>query len=102
MSASFVLFDFVPLEGGGERRDRDATARNELAARMADGAGERRRPRVLPDQHAGGAAGLDGGGDGGDVILGQQHREVARSEERRVGKESRSRGWEKRERKEKQ
>ena len=60
------------LDRGDDRLDGDASVGDELAAGAPCRGGEGRRPEVLPDENPGSAAGVHGGGEVLDVVLGQQ------------------------------
>ena len=62
----------VGLERGDDGLDRDAAAGDQLATGPASGRRERRRPGVLPDEHAGDGAGLHGLGEVEHVLLGEE------------------------------
>src|SRR4051812_49791578 len=71
MSVSFL----IGLDRGQERLHRDAAGGYQLPAGPAHRRPEGSGPAVLPDQHRGGAARLDGRGDRRHVLLAEQHRE---------------------------
>ena len=75
MVSPFPLgYRFGRVEGGEEGLDGDAAAGYQLAARAANGGGERRRPAVLEDEQSGRGAGLERVGGLGDVVIGEQAR----------------------------
>src|SRR5215218_9045950 len=71
ISVSFGRRGFIGLDGGDDRLNRNPSVRDQLTARTARRRCERRRPQVLPDQHARSAAGLHGSGKMIDVVRGQ-------------------------------
>src|SRR3954447_13708367 len=72
MSDSLGLERGVSFDGGDDGLDGDAAIGDQLATRVAGSRRERRRPGVLVDQYARDAAGVHGGGEVGDVLLGQE------------------------------
>src|SRR3954447_11741710 len=62
----------VGFDGGDDGLDGDADVGDQLAARMAGGGRERRRPGVLVDQHAGDAPGIHRRREAVDVLLGEK------------------------------
>ena len=66
----------VGFDRGDDRLDGNAPVGDQLAAGAARSRREGRGPEVLPDQDAGGAARLHGGGEVRDVVLGQQLRQL--------------------------
>src|SRR4051794_21512824 len=66
----------VGLDRGDDRLDRDSSIGNELAACAARSRCKWSRPEVLPDQHAGDAAGLHGRRKVRDVVLREQLRQL--------------------------
>src|SRR4051812_5455026 len=62
----------VSFDGGEDGLDRDAAVGDQLATRVAGGRRERRRPRVLVDQHPRDAPGVHGRGEVVDVLLGEE------------------------------
>src|SRR3954447_3119318 len=71
-SVSFSCSCFIRLDGGDDRLNGNTAVRDQLATRTARRRRERRRPQVLPDEHARGAAGLHGSGKMNDVVRGQE------------------------------
>src|SRR5215218_1005273 len=76
ISVSFGRRCFIGLDRGDDRLDRNAPVRDQLATRTACRRCKRRSPQVLPDEHAHGAAGLDGSGKMIDVVRGQELRQL--------------------------
>src|SRR6476619_2855772 len=76
ISVSFGRVCLVGLDRGDDGLDRDPSVRDQLAAGPPRGGRERRCPQVLPDEDAGGAAGVHGGGEVGDVLLRQELRQL--------------------------
>src|SRR6187397_1343145 len=72
MSGSFDQFVVIGFDRGDDRLDRDPSVRDELTTGTSRGGGERRRPEVLPDEHARRAARFHGSREVDDVLLGQQ------------------------------
>src|SRR5436853_2760673 len=72
MSVSFACSCFIRLDGGDDRLNGNASVGDQLATRTARRRRERRRPQVLPDEHARGAAGFHGRGKMNDVVRGQE------------------------------
>src|SRR4051812_35532465 len=71
MSVSFL----IGLDRGQERLHRDAAGRYQLPAGPAHRRPEGSGPAVLPDQHRGRAARLDGRGDRRHVLLAEEERQ---------------------------
>src|SRR5262245_15823597 len=69
ISVPFRFCVGVGLAGGKDGLDRDAPVGHQLTAGVAEGAGEGRGPQVLPHQQGRSGVGLEGGGDGGYVLL---------------------------------
>src|SRR6185436_9952974 len=55
ISVSFGRRRFIGLDRGDDRLNRNPSVRDQLTTRTAGRRCERRRPQVLPDQHAGSA-----------------------------------------------
>src|SRR5437773_7665849 len=72
ISCSFGCGCLIGLDGGDDRLNGNPSVGDQLATRTSRRRCERRRPQVLPDEHAGGAAGLHGSREVHDVVLGQQ------------------------------
>src|SRR4051794_28391136 len=72
MSVSFACSCFIRFDGGDDRLNGNAPVGDQLAARTARGRCKRRRPQVLPDEHARSAAGLHRIGKMNDVVRGQE------------------------------
>src|SRR3954451_18348717 len=72
ISVSYARECVIGLDGGDDRLNRDPSGGDQLAARVPCRRREARGPQVLPDEHAGGAAGLHRRGEVQDVVLGQE------------------------------
>src|SRR4051812_35806140 len=72
ISGSFGFGGVIGLDGGDDRLDRDPSVGDQLSAGTSCGGRERRRPQVLPDEDAGGAAGIHRRREVFDVVFGQQ------------------------------
>src|SRR6185295_16728198 len=77
ISVSFGRLRLVGLDRGDDGLDRDPSIRDQLAAGPPRSGREWRRPEVLPDEDAGGAAGVHGSGEVDDVLLRQQLRQLS-------------------------
>src|SRR6476659_5820514 len=77
ISVSFCRGRVIGLDGGDDRLDRDPPCGDQLATRAACGRCKRRCPQVLPDEHAGGASGVQCGGEVLDVLLCKELRQLS-------------------------
>src|SRR6476619_5733027 len=76
ISVSFGRFCIIGLDGGDDRLNGNPSVRDQLTTRTADCRRKRRRPEVLPDEHARSTAGLHRGGKMVDVVRGQELRQL--------------------------
>jgi hypothetical protein len=72
----FSFFLLTGLDCREQRLDRDAATCRQLTARTTHGRDKRRGPGVLPHQHAGRTARLDGGGERIHILLAEEHRQL--------------------------
>src|SRR3954466_8179745 len=72
ISVSFGSSCFIGLDGGDDRLNGDPSVRDQLTTRTAYRRCKRRRPEVLPDQHARSASRLHGIGEMNDVVRRQE------------------------------
>src|SRR4051794_14764593 len=76
MSVSFARSRFIGLDRGDDRLNGNPSVRDQLTARSTRRRCKRRRPQVLPDQHAGSTSRLHGGGEVRDIVGGQELRQL--------------------------
>src|SRR5690348_2048870 len=76
ISFSFVGVRFIGLDGRDDRLDGNPSVGDQLAARTPRCRCEWRGPQVLPDEYAGGASRVHGGGEVHDVVGRQELREL--------------------------
>src|SRR3954463_8226247 len=72
MSVSFACSCFIRFDGGDDRGNGNPPVRDQLPTRTARRRCKRRRPQVLPDEHARSAARLHGIGEMNDVVRRQE------------------------------
>src|SRR3954465_14173109 len=72
ISVSYARECVIGLDGGDDRLNRNPSGGDQLAARAPRRRREAGGPQVLPNEHAGGAAGLHRRGEVEDVLLGQE------------------------------
>src|SRR6478735_6264520 len=72
ISVSFARRCIIGLDRGDDRLNGNPSVRDQLTAGTARRRCERCRPQVLPDEHAGRAAGVHGSGQVLDVVRGQE------------------------------
>ena len=68
ISVSFARECFIGLDRGDDRLNGNPSVGDQLTTRAPRGRCERRRPEVLPDEDAGGASRIHGGGEVLDVL----------------------------------
>src|SRR6478735_6591592 len=76
ISVSFVRGPLVGLERGGDGLDGNPSVGDQLTAGPPCGRRERRGPEVLPDEHAGRASRVHGGGEVRDVLRREELRQL--------------------------